>query len=86
MSKARVGRTIYVTHCVGIGFDQNNNPFNVDINLYGKVKSIDQANNRARRKLHNSKILINEYETTSAYYSMNIEDFMEHATLVTNHQ
>lgn len=83
---ARLGRTIYTTRCVGVGFDKNNEPFNVDFEMLGKVTSLEQANSRARKKLKNNKILINEFETTSKYYSMTIEEFLKNASLITDHE
>lgn len=83
---ARLGRTVYVTHCVGIGFDENNEPFDVDVNIMGKVSSLDLANTKVRKKLNNNKILINEISTTSKYYSMTVEEFIENASMVTDHK
>lgn len=83
---ARLGRTVYVTHCVGIGFDENNEPFDVDIDILGKVSSLDLANTKVRKRLQNNKVLINEISTTSKYYSMTVEEFIENATLITDHK
>lgn len=83
---ARLGRTVYVTHCVGIGFDENNDPFDVDVDIMGNVTSLDLANSKVRKKLKNNKVLINEISTTSKYYSMTVEEFIEKATMVTDHK
>lgn len=83
---ARLGRTVYVTHCVGIGFDENNDPFDVDVDIMGNVTSLDLANSKVRKKLKNNKVLINEISTTSKYYSMTVEEFIENATLITDHK
>lgn len=83
---ARLGRTIYVTHCTGIGFDENNELFNVEVDISGNITDLARANNKVRKKLNNDKILIKEIVTTSKYYSMTEEEFIEHATMVTEHK
>lgn len=83
---ARFGRTIYVTHCTGIGFDENNNQFDIEIDIPGKVTDLSRANGKVRKRLNNNKILIKEICTTSKYYSMTVEEFIENATRVTEHK
>lgn len=83
---ARLGRTVFVTRCVGIGFDENNEPFDVDIELLGNISTLERANSKVRRKLQNNKVLIKEISTTSKYYSQTLEEFIENASQVTEHK
>ena len=79
----RIGRRIYVTHCEGVGFDQDNNVINVNVDLLGNISDIQRANSMVRRKLGNNRITLKSLNTTSKYYSMSVPDFIEHADKVT---
>lgn len=83
---ARFGRTIYVTNCKGIGFDDNNNQFKVDIDIPGNVTDLSRANGKVRKRLNNNRILITEIATSSKYYSMTIDEFIDNASQVTDHK
>lgn len=81
---ARLGRTVYVTHCKGIGFDENNEQFIIDVDVPGNVKDLNKANYRVRKLLKNDKVLVKEIETTAKYYSMTVENFIKYADMVTD--
>lgn len=83
---ARLGRTIFVTHCSGVGFDENNEQFQVEVDIQGNITDLNIANTKVRRQLKNNKILIHKIEQSSKYYSMTVEDFMKNADLVTDHK
>lgn len=82
---ARIGRTIYTTHCEGIGFDENNNVININVDILGNINDIKRANGIVRHKLNNNRITLKSISATSRHYSMPLEKFIEQADIVTEH-
>lgn len=84
MQNNRIGRRIYTTRCIGIGFDKDNNKVPIDIVILGNYLDIKRAQASLQRQLNNSRILLERIETSSKYYSMTREDFIKHADKVTD--
>lgn len=81
---ARIGRRIYVTHCKGIGFDEDNNMIDIEVDLVGNVSDLQRANWRVRKKLNNQRVTLSSIERTSKYYSMPLETFIDNADSITD--
>lgn len=84
MQNNRIGRRIYATRCIGVGFDENNNKIPVDVTILGSYDNIKRANAAVRKRLGNERILLEKIEVTSKYYSMTRDDFIKHADKVTD--
>ena len=79
---SRIGRRVYVTHCKGVGFDDDNKLINIETDLLGNIDSVERANVRVRKKLGNNRITIQSIEHSSKYYSMPLEVFIDNCDKV----
>ena len=79
----RIGRRIYQTTCHCITYDDNNERQEFDTVVNGTCANLDRASTRVKHELKLRNVLVTEFHTESKYYSMNIEDFIKHATSVT---
>lgn len=78
----RVGRNVTVSHCYGQRYknDTSGQPEFVDyvIDIYGTYVP-ERATRFARRLTGDKTIVINNVETETGYYAMDLEEFMKFA-------
>lgn len=80
----RIGRRVYTTVCNVVTFDDNNEMKRVEVHLYGNINDKERATAKVAKKLGTNRVIVEEMETTSKYYSMTIEAFVEHADSITD--
>lgn len=80
----RIGRRVYTTVCSVVTFDDNNEMKRVDVHLYGNINDKERATSKVAKKLGTNRVIVEEMETSSKYYSMPIEAFVEHADSITD--
>lgn len=81
---SRIGRRIFCTRCVGFGFDENNNRFDVDETLFRRCTDINRATSLIQKKYNNPRIVIKTIEITSKYCSMPADYFFAHCDQITD--
>lgn len=80
----RVGRRIFVTHCVGVMFDENNDMRDVAYDIVGNITSPKRATNIIKKRLNIDRVLVKQVSVTSKFYSMPAQKFIENADKVTD--
>lgn len=80
----RVGRRIFVTHCVGVRFDDNNDMHDVAYDIIGNITSAKRATNIIKKRMNIDRVLVKQVSVTSKFYSMPAQKFIENADKVTD--
>lgn len=80
----RVGRRIFVTHCVGVMFDDNNDMHDVEYDIVGNITSPKRATNIIKKRMGIDRVLVKQVSVTSKFYSMPAQKFIENADKVTD--
>lgn len=80
----RVGRRVYVTVCECVLFDDDNEMKTETIELYGNINDKEHATSKVAKKLGTNRVIVKKMETSSKYYSMPLETFIENADSVMN--
>lgn len=74
MAKTSFARTVVKTICEVKYVDENNDVQNATIELYGDY-NIDGAQNAARKKLENNRLVVAKVTHKSYYGKMSMQDF-----------
>lgn len=77
MAEKRIGRRITQTECTCKVIGDDGTLQDVHVSVQGKL-SLDRAQNAARKKLGNNKLLVESIEYDSFYCSMSVEDFIKY--------
>ena len=80
----RVGRRIFVTHCVGVMFDDNNDMHDFAYDIVGNITSPKRATNIIKKRLNLDRVLVKQVSVTSKFYSMPVQKFIENADKTTD--
>nr|DAG65462.1 MAG TPA: hypothetical protein [Bacteriophage sp.] len=80
----RVGRRIFVTHCVGVMFDDSNDMHDVAYDIVGNITSPKRATNIIKKRMNLERVLVKQVSVTSRFYSMPAQKFIENADKVTD--
>lgn len=77
-SRARIGRTIFETHCIGTRYDSDSHSM-VDFNevVEGRVSDCDKATRKLQKKFATPRLMVTEIHHVKTYVSAPIEKFME---------
>lgn len=80
MKNTMIGRTVKTTHVSGFYFTDSGTTENFSLDLSGNYNSYSRIFKQVREILGEDRIVIDDYNTDSAYYTMPVEKFMEYAT------
>lgn len=80
MKHTMIGRTVKTTHVSGFYFTDSGTTENFSLDLSGNYNSYSRIFKQVRELLGVDRIVIDDYNTDSAYYTMPVEKFMEYAT------
>lgn len=80
MKNTLIGRTVKTTHVSGFYITDSGTTENFSVDLNGNYNSYSRIFKQVREILGEDRIVINDYNTDSAYYTMPVEKFMEYAT------
>lgn len=78
----RIGRRINTTVCDCLIVDKDMNTVQREVVLHGDYSNITRATNACKKKLGVKRLLVQGIQTTSKYYSMPIDHFIEEADQV----
>lgn len=80
----RIGRRVYTTVCEVVLYNADNELETRIINVVGNYNNKDKLATKIARMLGTSQVIIKTAETTSKYYSMRMDDFINHADKITD--
>ena len=79
----RIGRRIYTTHATCTFYNSANKKVEKTLDVCGIHDNMTQLTNKICRKYKLQQVLISQVQVTSKFYSMTMDDFIKHATKIT---
>ncbi len=80
----RIGRRVYTTTCKVVMFDDKNEMKRGEVHLYGNINDKERATAKVAKALGTNRVIVEEMETSSKYYSMTVDTFVLYADSVTD--
>lgn len=81
MAKGRIGRRVSITTYSVLYYDEQNEPHNVEMKLYG-IRDALSAQNRFRKDTGIKRLIVNDILSTETFYaSMTLEEFVKYAEI-----
>ena len=80
MAEKRIGRRVKKTTCKCSVVEADNSISKVEVELYGNL-TLDRAQNAVRKKLKNTRVLVESVSYSDFYCSMSVEDFIKYGTI-----